>query len=72
MENFLDAKALLDATGGGIQVADGGQLAEEMVYCLSHPHQAARLGALAKAAVLSNRAAARKHAAVIRRLLENG
>ncbi|MFC1814340.1 3-deoxy-D-manno-octulosonic acid transferase [Thermodesulfobacteriota bacterium] len=69
MEDFQDAKDLLDKTGGGIQVADGSDLAEKARYYLNHPKEANRIGRLAKEAVMSHKGAARKHAEVICRLL---
>jgi 3-deoxy-D-manno-octulosonic-acid transferase len=70
MEDFLDAKKLLDSTGGGIQVKDGQDLVEKTLYYLNHPQEAAHVGALAQKAVMSNRGAAGKHANVICRLLQ--
>lgn len=69
MEDFLDAKELLDKTGGGIQVKDGRDLAEKAIYYLTHPHEAESVGKAAKKAVMSNKGAADKHAAVIHQLL---
>jgi spore maturation protein CgeB len=69
MEDFLDAKKLLDKTGGGIQVQDGKELAEKVLYYLEHPQQAERTGQSARQAVMGNKGAAGKHAAVIHRLL---
>jgi 3-deoxy-D-manno-octulosonic-acid transferase len=69
MEDFLDAKALLDKTGGGIQVKNGRELAEKMLYYLKHPDKADAVGRSARAAVMLNKGAAGKHAAVIHRLL---
>ncbi len=71
MEDFLDAKALLDKTGGGIQVKDDRELAEKMLYYLTHPDEANAVGKLAKEAVMSNKGAADKHAAVIVRLFNS-
>jgi 3-deoxy-D-manno-octulosonic-acid transferase len=71
MEDFLDAKAILDKTGGGIQVKDGRDLAEKMLYYLTHPDEANSVGKLAKEAVMSNQGAAEKHAAVIFRLFNS-
>jgi 3-deoxy-D-manno-octulosonic-acid transferase len=70
MEDFLDAKELLDNTGGGIQVKDGQELAEKALYYLANPGAADRIGARAKEALMSNQGAAGKHAAVICRLLK--
>ncbi|MCJ7830448.1 MAG: 3-deoxy-D-manno-octulosonic acid transferase [Desulfobacterales bacterium] len=69
MEDFLDAKDLLERTGGGIQVKDGGELAEKALFFLTHARQAARIGAAARQAVVAHQGAAAKHAEVIRRLL---
>jgi len=69
MEDFLDAKVLLEASGGGLQVRDGGELYEKAVYYLSHPSAARRMGDMARKAVVSKRGAAEKHAAVILELL---
>ena len=72
MEDFLDAKELLDKTGGGIQVKDGRELAEKAIFYLGNPEQADIAGGLARKAVLSNKGSAGKHAAVIYRLLSKG
>jgi len=69
MDDFLDAKALLDKTRGGIQVKDGRELAERALYYLTHPAEADAVGRLAKEAVMLNKGAAGKHADVIYRLL---
>jgi 3-deoxy-D-manno-octulosonic-acid transferase len=70
MEDFLDAKKLLDSTGGGIQIRDSHDLAEKTLYYLKHPQQALQVGTMAKKAVMSNRGAADKHAKVICRLIQ--
>ncbi|RLC28528.1 MAG: 3-deoxy-D-manno-octulosonic acid transferase, partial [Deltaproteobacteria bacterium] len=69
MEDFLDARALLCASGGGIQVTDGRDLAEKILYYLSRPDRAAQAGRLARRAVAANSRAAEKHAGVICRIL---
>ena len=69
MEDFLDAKALLDKTGGGIQVKSGEELIEKMRYYLEHRDKADGVGQAARSAVMLNKGAAGKHAAVIHRLL---
>jgi len=70
MEDFLDAKELLEKTGGGIQVKDGRELADKTEYYLTNPDAAERTGALARKALLANQGAAGKHAAVIYRILQ--
>ncbi|HUV49477.1 MAG TPA: 3-deoxy-D-manno-octulosonic acid transferase [Anaerolineae bacterium] len=69
MEDFLDAKDLLDKTGGGIQVKDGQELTEKAIYYLANPDKAVAVGKLAAQAVMSHKGAADKHADVIYRLL---
>jgi 3-deoxy-D-manno-octulosonic-acid transferase len=69
MDDFLDAKALLDKTGGGIQVKDGRELTERALYYLTHPAEADAVGRLAKEAVMLNKGSADNHADVICRLL---
>jgi 3-deoxy-D-manno-octulosonic-acid transferase len=70
MEDFLDAKELLDEFGGGVQVPDGAELAEKVVYYLGNPDEAQQLGERAKRAVASHLGAADKHAAIVQRLLD--
>jgi 3-deoxy-D-manno-octulosonic-acid transferase len=71
MEDFEEARALLEAYGGGIGVKDEMELADRALYLLKHPAKARRLGRLAKRAVLSHRGAARRHARVVTALLPN-
>jgi len=71
MDDFLDAKILLDKTGGGIQVKDDRELAERMLYYLTHPDEADAVGKLAREAVMSNKGSAEKHAAVIFKLISS-
>ncbi len=68
MEDFGDAKELLEKTGGGIQVANGHQLAEQALYFLANPAHAEEIGMRAQQAVMLNKGAARKHAEVVCRL----
>ncbi len=70
MDDFMDAKDRLERTGGGMTVEDGQALGEKVVYYLSHPEEARRMGSKAKEAVMSNRGAAQKHAAVILDLMK--
>jgi len=69
MEDFMDAKHLLESTRGGIQVKDGPDLAEKLLHLLSRPHEAEAMGKRAYQAVCAHQGAARKHAEVICRLL---
>jgi 3-deoxy-D-manno-octulosonic-acid transferase len=72
MEDFLDAKEMMDKTGGGIQVNDGPDLTEKVLYYLNHPDEAESIGSLAQRAVFSHKGAAQKHAAVVQKVLEDG
>lgn len=65
MEDFLDAKQLLDKTGGGIQVKDGNDLAQKALCCLANPCLADMIGKQAKKAAMTNKGAANRHADVI-------
>ncbi len=69
MEDFLDAKEILDQAGGGIQVKDAGELAEKALFLLKHPEKARAMGHRARRALAANRGAAKRHAGVIRGLL---
>ncbi len=71
MDDFMDAKEMLEKTGGGIQVKDGADLAEKALFFLTHPQEAEKAGQRAYQAVLSHQGAAPKHAAVICRLLKD-
>jgi 3-deoxy-D-manno-octulosonic-acid transferase len=72
MEDFLDAKALLENVGAGVEVKDGKVFAEKAIWLLDHPDTAAHLGMKGREALLRNQGAAEKHAAVITRLLHQG
>jgi len=65
MEDFLDARSLLESTGGGIEVKDGNELAEKVLFFITRPDQAQQTGNSARSAVEMNQGAARKHAEVI-------
>lgn len=69
MDDFLDARDLLEKTGGGISVMNGRELTEKILDILANPEKAKRLGDAAREAVLSNKGAAEKHAAAIRNAL---
>jgi 3-deoxy-D-manno-octulosonic-acid transferase len=69
MEDFEEARNLLEAFGGGICVKDPMDLVDRALYLLTHFNEARRLGRLAQRAVFSNRGAARRHARVLNGLL---
>jgi 3-deoxy-D-manno-octulosonic-acid transferase len=70
MDNFLDAKAILEANDAGVEVKDSEALAEKVMLFFSHPEELKRTGERARYAVLQNEGAAEKHAEVIKRLLK--
>ncbi|HUU81399.1 MAG TPA: hypothetical protein VMW90_08120, partial [Acidobacteriota bacterium] len=69
MEDFLDAKALLEAAEAGVPVSDPGMLADKAIWFLRNPQELKKCGDRARQAVLKNQGAAQKHAQVIARLL---
>lgn len=71
MDDFMDAKEMLEKTGGGIQVDDGLSLTEKVLYFFTHPQEAEKTGRRAYEAVRSHQGAAPKHASVIYRLLKD-
>ena len=72
MEDFLDAKALLEAVGAGTPVKGPDDLSEKAIRFLGHPEELKRSGERGRQAVLKNQGAAEKHARMIARLLEEG
>jgi 3-deoxy-D-manno-octulosonic-acid transferase len=69
MEDFTDARAMLEEEGAGIEVSDPQMLAEEAIRLLRHPKALEAQGAKARQAVMKHRHAAERHAKVISRLL---
>ena len=69
MENFSDARALLEKAKAGVQVSGHQELAERAIWFLGHPKELMSAGERAKEAVLSNQGAAKKHAEVIKKLM---
>ncbi len=69
MEDFLDAKALLEEVGAGVPVSSPETLAEKAIWFLSHPDALKTNGARAREVVIRNHKAAERHARVIASLL---
>ena len=65
MEDFLDAKAMLEEVGAGIPVRNPEVLAEKAIWFLRHPDALKTYGNLAREAIIRNQNAADKHAGVI-------
>ena len=68
MENFMDAKSLLEANKAGLPISSAEMLAEKAVWFLGHPEELKAYGERGRAAVLKNKGAGEKHARVIMRL----
>lgn len=68
MEDFLDAKALLESVEAGIEVADAEQLAKKAMELLSDPEALTRKGDRARKALLTKIGAAERHAWVVAEL----
>jgi 3-deoxy-D-manno-octulosonic-acid transferase len=65
MEDFLDAKTILEEVSAGIPVSSPEMLAEKMIWFLRHPETLISYGGRAREAVIGNQKAADKHASVI-------
>ena len=68
MENFMDAKWLLETSRAGIPVSSPEMLAEKAVWFLMHPEELKAYGERGRTAVLKNKGAGEKHARVIMRV----
>jgi 3-deoxy-D-manno-octulosonic-acid transferase len=69
MEDFLDAKDLLESVGAGVLVSSPEILAEKAIWFFGHPDALKACGGRAREAVLKNQGAAEKHAQAIHRVL---
>jgi len=65
MEDFLDAKALLEGVGAGMPISSAEMLAEKAIWLLRHPDTLKAYGERARDAVMRNQNAAESHAGVI-------
>jgi 3-deoxy-D-manno-octulosonic-acid transferase len=70
MDNFVDAKAILEDVDAGFQVGGSQELADKALWFLSHPEEMERIGSRARRAVRANQGAAKCHAKLILALLE--
>ncbi len=66
MEDFLDAKEMLESARGSIRVADPRELTKTLLHLLENPEEARLLGRHAREVASQTRSAARKHAEIIR------
>jgi 3-deoxy-D-manno-octulosonic-acid transferase len=69
MGDFRDEKILLEATGAGIPVNDGAELADKMLALLQTPETLAGKGQAAGQVVVANGGASRRYAALIKDVL---
>ncbi|MFH2013164.1 MAG: 3-deoxy-D-manno-octulosonic acid transferase [Pseudomonadota bacterium] len=70
MEDFLDAKELLEQVSAGIEIKDADDLLETGIKLLRDPEMSRCLGEAGREAVLANRGSARRNAELIKTLLE--
>ncbi|MCD6306790.1 MAG: 3-deoxy-D-manno-octulosonic acid transferase [Deltaproteobacteria bacterium] len=68
MEDFSDAKALLESARAAIPVATPEELSEKLLRLLNHPQEALAFGRRAREAALKTRGAALGHAKLIAKL----
>jgi len=69
MEDFADAKEMIQSNGGGIQVRGADDMAGIAAQWMQCPDLAQAVGLAARRAILPHGGAAKKHAHVIRRLI---
>lgn len=69
MEDFADAKEMIESNGGGVMVHDAAEMAAVATEWLQSPAKAGAVGRAARQAILPHGGAAEKHAEVIGRLL---
>jgi 3-deoxy-D-manno-octulosonic-acid transferase len=69
MEDFLDAKELLEGARAAVPVSGPEMLAEKAIWFLKHPEAVHGYGKRAREIALKNQGAAEKHARVIKKLL---
>ena len=70
MEDFLEAKALLERAGAGFRVKDGDELVKTATWLLENPDEAYRLGMRARKEIESNIGSAKKQIESIFRLMD--
>jgi 3-deoxy-D-manno-octulosonic-acid transferase len=71
MDDFLDARALLEEVGAGIQVAGARDLSEKALDLLKNQEHLKTLGRKGRESILQSQGAADKHAEAITRLLQS-
>ncbi len=71
MEDFTDARELLEGIGAGVTVHNADELSERCLDLLNHPDERANRGRAGREALLANQGAARRNAELAIQLLEN-
>ena len=69
MDDFMDARALLDDVDAGIEVSSPEMFAERALWFIRNQEALKKAGERARQALMENRGAAQKHAEVIARLI---
>lgn len=70
MEDFAEARQMIETGGGGVMVRNAEELAARVIEWFKSPAKALAAGRAARQAILPHRGAAQKHAEVICRLLD--
>jgi 3-deoxy-D-manno-octulosonic-acid transferase len=71
MEDFQDARRILEQERAGVEVKDSEAFAEQALFFLNHPEELREGGRRAKEAVLHSQGASKRHAEVIARLMRD-
>lgn len=71
MEDFLDARELLERAGAGILLENTEKLIEKGLDLLSHPEELRKRGEAGREAIMSCRGAGQRNAQLVRRLLDD-
>ena len=69
MDDFMEARRLLERSGGGVPVKDVADFSQKAAALMNEPQRLASLGERARRAVFENRGAAQRHARVIARMI---
>jgi 3-deoxy-D-manno-octulosonic-acid transferase len=70
MEDFLDARVLLENAGAGVMVRNAQELAERCLFFLDHPQELERKGEAGREALLANRGATGRTVDLVKGLLK--
>lgn len=65
MENFLDAKRIIEDTGAGLRVTDCGELVKKARWIIKNPEDSKRLGEAARDGIVKNLGSAKRQVKAI-------